>query len=216
MLSQVSHYFWICQILRIFHHIWSVIIPAPNCMQLFTAIAFVELTHSSSTVRAIAQVGTVKPAIVDCPCIQSKHQGLFHSKYSTLLSTHNGGIGCELKRCAGYTSLHNYNPISPNISKFTFSLQLGWSEKQLEANSQCKLCTMSLGTCGFLNSSNKFACLCGRSNTTSVCHGKLFIAVWHIMENCALFSNSSSHFWMKQAKVWEDLVLPQSSESKDS
>jgi hypothetical protein len=67
-----------------------------------------------------------------------------------------------------------------------------------------------------LDSSNKFACLCGRSNTTSVCHGKLFIAVWHIMENCALFSNSSSRFWMKQAKVWGDLVLPQSSESKDS
>jgi hypothetical protein len=178
----------ICQILRTFHHISSVIIPTPNCMQLFTAIAFVELTHSSSTVCAIAQVGTVKPAIVDCPCIQSKHQGLFHSKYSTLLSTHNGGIGCELKRCAGYTSLHNYNPISPNISKFTFSLQLGWSENQLEANSQCKLCTMSLGTCGFLNSSNKFACLCGRSNTTSVCHSKLFIAVQHIMENCALLA----------------------------
>ncbi|CAK9263450.1 unnamed protein product [Sphagnum jensenii] len=91
----------------------------------------------------------------------------------TLLYTHNGGIGCELKRCAGYTSLHNYNPISPNISKFTFSLQLGWSENQLEANSQCKLCTVSLGTCGFLNSSNKFACLCGRSNTTSVCHGTI-------------------------------------------
>jgi hypothetical protein len=43
-----------------------------------------------------------------------------------------------------------------------------------------------------LNSSNKFACLCGRSNTTSVCHGKLFIAVWHIMENCALLATLQS------------------------
>jgi hypothetical protein len=77
---------------------------------------FVEFIHNFNTICAIGQVGTIKLTIVDYPCIQSKRQGVFHSKYGTLLSTHNGGIGCELKICVSYTSLHNYNPISPNIS----------------------------------------------------------------------------------------------------
>lgn len=64
--------------------------------------AFVEFIHSSNTICVIGQVGTIKPAVIDCPCIQSKHQGVFHSKYGTLLSTHNGGIGCELKICVNY------------------------------------------------------------------------------------------------------------------
>jgi len=82
--------------------------------------AFVEFIHNFNTICAISQVGTIKLTIVDYPCIQSKRQDVFHSKYGTLLSIHNGGIGCELKICVSYTSLHNYNPISPNISWLCF------------------------------------------------------------------------------------------------
>jgi hypothetical protein len=85
--------------------------------------AFVEFIYSSNIVCAIGQVGTIKLAIIDCPCIQSKHQGVFYSKYGTLFFAHNGGISCELKICVSYTSLHNYNPISPKINAhFQFNL----------------------------------------------------------------------------------------------
>ncbi|KAG0605925.1 hypothetical protein M758_9G098700 [Ceratodon purpureus] len=81
----------------------------------------------------------------------------------------NRSIDLSLLKCSGYTSVHNYNPSALDLSKLTFFIELAWSETSTIFTSQtCALCTNSSGACGY-NSENQFSCLCGSSNTTSVC-----------------------------------------------
>ncbi|CAK9195745.1 unnamed protein product [Sphagnum troendelagicum] len=75
--------------------------------------------------------------------------------------------------CCQLTQKSNTSIDLSLLNKLTFFIELTWSETSPIFTSQtCALCTNSAGACGYNSTKNGLLCLCGSSNTTSVCPPK--------------------------------------------
>lgn len=74
----------------------------------------------------------------------------------------------NLCSCTGFSSVHNFNSTSVNLSKLSFYIQLAWIEPSPVEASLCALWTNNSGARGY-NSTRGFSCFCGDRSPTSMC-----------------------------------------------